>query len=183
MDLSYSTTHLDPFEKLKLGWLEPEVVSAACERELADVETRRKALLLWDPRRGPSEYFLVENRWRAGSYDAGIAHVGVGLPQDGLAVWHVIEDPKAFDTALQLPPTGGEGDWGRRGLRLIRRNGGLLYDDGRALIAKQGDGIDDRKGDARLVWLDGTPSGFSVTLLTPPGATVRVKIGRNRKYL
>jgi M6 family metalloprotease-like protein len=183
MDLSYSTTHLDPFEKLKLGWLEPDVVSTACERDLADVETRRKALVLWDPRHGPSEYFLVENRWRAGSYDAGIVRVGVGLPQDGLAVWHVIEDPKAFDTALQLPPTGGEGDWGRRGIRLIRRNGGMLYDDGRALLDHPGDSIDDRKGSARLVWLDGTPSGFSVTLLGPPGPTVRVKIGKNRKYL
>lgn len=183
MDLSYSTTHLDPFEKLKLGWLDPEPISVACERELPDVETTGKALILWDPRRGPGEYFIVENRWRGTSYDAGIVRVGVGIPQDGLAVWHVAEDPKVFDRALQLPPTGAEGDWGRRGIRLIRKNGGGLYDDARALIGREGDKIEDRDGPAKLVWLDGVPSGFSITLSSAPGPKVRVKIGKTRKWM
>jgi hypothetical protein len=175
MDSSYTTTHLDPFEKLKLGWLPWTAVRASCELALGEVETEGTVLVLHDPRRGPKEYFLVENRWRGSSYDAGLPRAGGGLPQDGLAVWHVIEDPALWK---QVESGASQRDWGRRGLRLIRRNGGTPRDDSKALLAAPGDGIDDRTGPARLVWLDGSRSGFSVTLVSAPGASVRVRVGR-----
>lgn len=180
MDCSYFTSHLDPFEKLKLGWVDWTAATSGGEHALASVESGGKVLVLHDPRRGPGEYFLVENRWRAGSYDAGVPGSGDGIPQDGLAVWHIVEDPALF--AKAPAPTGGPDDWGRRGLRMIRRNGGTPVDDANALVAREGDGLDDTTGPARLVWLDGTRSGFSIKLLTPPGPTVRVRVGVRRYF-
>jgi hypothetical protein len=51
--------------------------------------------ILLHPARGTREYFIVENRFKDGSYDAA-------LPDKGLGVWHVIEDP-ALDGSF-IPP-------------------------------------------------------------------------------
>src|SRR4030095_4365265 len=96
MDASYTTTHFDPFEKLKLGWLKPNLVTSSGEHELRDVETHSDSIILFDPARGPGEYFMLENRWRGKSYDAGMSDpnvTGGGIPADGLAVWDIVEAP------------------------------------------------------------------------------------------
>ncbi|MBI3269249.1 MAG: M6 family metalloprotease domain-containing protein [Planctomycetes bacterium] len=178
MDRSYTTVHLDPFLKLKLGWLHPLPVAASGEFTLRAVETRGEALVLFDAARRPGEYFLVENRWRGSSYDAGVGAWGRGIPADGLAVWHILEDPALF--ARSPAPTGGEGDWGRRGIRFVRANGGAPADEALALFDKQGARLADDTAPARLAWIDGSPTGFDLTLLTAPGPEVRVRIGKKR---
>jgi hypothetical protein len=146
------------------------------EIALPAVATGRRVLVLHDPARGPAEYFLLENRWRGESYDAGAAPHGVGLPADGLAVWHVLEDPAVFD--LLNPTNGGRGDWGRKGLRLLRADGGVARDDARALFGGPGTVIDDSDAPVALRWLDGTASGFRVEILGPPGPTVDLRVTR-----
>ncbi|MCH8275864.1 MAG: hypothetical protein IH851_13865 [Armatimonadetes bacterium] len=163
MDRSYAPCHLDPFEKLKLGWLRYRVVTESGEYLLRDVETSGEALILYDPSRGPSEYFIVENRYRGDSYDAG------ALPSDGLAIWHIVEDPAVFDK--MKPTAGGNDEWGRRGIRLLRANGGNPIDDKNALFGR---GVP-----CRPTWSDGTPTPFSITL-TSAGSRVRVQILRSR---
>lgn len=163
MDRSYALVHLDPFEKLKLGWLDARVVTEPGEHTLGDVETRGEALVLYDPRRGPGEYFLVENRRRGESYD----RVG-GLPMDGLAVWHIVEDPALLADAPRPEGVGAE-EWGRAGLRLLRANGGEPIDDAQALWDAPGTII-------TLRWIDGSPAGFTVTLGSDPGERVRVLV-------
>lgn len=116
MDVSYRSVHLGPFEKLKLGWLKPRVVSRAGEYPLRDVESSGEAILVWDPDRGAEEYFLIENRWRGSSYDAD------GLPADGLVVWHIFEEPKDF--LADAPDRTAPDDWGRWGVRLLRSRPG-----------------------------------------------------------
>jgi M6 family metalloprotease-like protein len=160
MDSSYGTEHIDPFEKLKLGWLKYTAVSKAGDYRLRDVERSSEALIVYDSTRGPNEYFIVENRFRIGSYDDG-------LPMDGLAVWHVIEDPAVFD---KLPPAGSPGDWGRRGVRLVRANGGSPVDDAKALFGKGA--VCEPK------WADGSPSGFKISLADDVGAEVTVRVER-----
>src|SRR5437588_241627 len=97
MDCSYRTVHLDPFEKLKLGWVSPIVITEGGVHSLRDVETGRRILILYDPKHGAGEYLLVENRFRGSSYDAGTRHAGGGIAADGLAIWHIVEDPALFD--------------------------------------------------------------------------------------
>ncbi|MHC4471903.1 MAG: hypothetical protein ACYS99_13165 [Planctomycetota bacterium] len=179
MDQSYTGAHLDPFLKLKLGWLDPRPVSESGEHALRDVETSGEVLVLYDGKRGLSEYFILENRWRGTSLDAGAGKHGRGIPSDGLAVWHVLEDPALFNSVE--PPTGGRGEWGRRGIRMIRANGGRPVDNRRALFAAKGARVSDDTKPASLRWLDGSRSGFDVELLTGPGAELRLRITVRRE--
>ena len=99
-----------------------------------------EALILYERLKAPEEYFIVENRWRRGTFDEN-------LPADGVAVWHVIEDPKLFD--LGRPEGSPEGLWHARGIRLVRLNGGKPVDDKAALL-QPGRFVD-------LKWANGSP--------------------------
>jgi M6 family metalloprotease-like protein len=176
MDHSYTSAHLDPFQKLKLGWLKYRVVTETKELELRDVETSGDALILFSPEHGPKEYFLIENRCRGKSYDAGADRAGRGLAGQGLAVWQILEDPKSF--AKSTPPIGGPGEWGRRGIRLIRANGGVSPDDRNALFDRRKMVLSDDSTPAKLRWLDGSRTGFSLEMLSDAGPTLRLRIGR-----
>lgn len=162
MDISYRSVHLDPFLKLKLGWLKPRVVTKPGEYSLRDVETSREALIVYDPRRGSGEYFLLENRWRGKTYDAD------GLTADGLAVWHIMED--ASDFLRSAPPGTSSQDWGRWGVRLLRANGGRPVEDSKALIGK-GERLDFRGLSDEL-------GQWSVEVVSDPGAQIRIKLRR-----
>lgn len=80
-------THYDPWSKYRLGWLKPVKigVSAVSTRVLRPANARADAWQFGDgdavARKG--EYFLVENRQKAG-FDAG-------LPAGGMVVWHIDE--------------------------------------------------------------------------------------------
>lgn len=159
MDSSYGTVHLGPFEKLKLGWLRPRIVSRSGTFRLSSVERSGEALILFDSERGPGEYFILENRWRRGSYDLE------GLPSDGLAVWHVLEDSSIL---ARYGEGGDPGDWGRRGVRLIRRNEGSPVDDAQALFS--------RGDDLRVTWADGSDSKFRITVISEVGPTMSIRV-------
>jgi hypothetical protein len=174
MDYGYGTAHMSPFEKLKLGWLRYRVVRESGEFVLKDVETRNEILILYDARRGPGEYFILENRWRGSSYDAGIPKLGTGCMADGLAVWHIIEDPELY-SKIPMAWAGPE-EWGRRGIRLIRKNGGAPFDDRFALFDKAGMVISDETRPAKFLWLDGTPTGFKVELLSDAAPELKVRV-------
>lgn len=79
-----SPSSLSAWSKAKLGWLTPNVVTAArYTQEIRDVETYPIAFKLPIRETGAQEYFLVENREKQG-YDTG-------LPGEGLIIWHVDE--------------------------------------------------------------------------------------------
>jgi len=176
--------HLDPFHKLKLGWLFPKIITddlSAGTEVLFDVETGNEVLILYDPRRGNKEYFIVENRWGGSSYDRF-------LPHDGMAVWHVIEDPDVFQN---LPKPSGVDDakwrefqtwgWGRTAIRMIRPIYGPPYNtalwDG-SLPATGYDllSADPNPDHVTLQWADGRPSGFSIRSIPPAAAQMIVAI-------
>jgi M6 family metalloprotease-like protein len=176
MDSSYTTTHFDPFVKLKTGWLSARVVTAGGTYALRDVETRREVIILYDPARGPGEYFVIENRWRGSSYDAGRSGAGGGLPNSGIAIWHILENPALL--LLSTPPTGGPGEWGRRGIRLVRANGGVPQDDANALFRTVGATVGPDTTPAKLRWIDGSSSRFTVTLLSAPRPVMTISVTR-----
>jgi M6 family metalloprotease-like protein len=71
MDQPWSATHLDPFEKMKNGLVQPTAVDlttlASTTVALEAVELRRKVLLLHDAAHVPGQYFLIENRFPGGA--------------------------------------------------------------------------------------------------------------------
>ncbi len=120
MDQDGPGGHLDPFHKLKAGWLNPRLVDSGGKYELEVVESTGQALILYDPYGPSNEYFIIENRWRSGSHDAN-------LLDEGLAIWHVIEDRETYLNAY-VPPNideevwndpGNQG-WGRKAVRMVR---------------------------------------------------------------
>lgn len=187
MDGTYQGTHLDPFEKLKFGWLRPKVILRSGSYTLADIETRHDVLILMDPRRSLDEYFIIENRWPGTSYDMAMPQTG-----GGLGVWHIMENPMVYGTVA--PPPGvsasnwamvATNDWGRRGIQMIRPVFGPGIYDTQALW----DGADPATGynlefsdpnpaHATLHWADGTPSGFALRSIPPaaPDATVTIEV-------
>jgi hypothetical protein len=160
------TLHPDPWHKMMAGWIEPRVftVGAPGKARLAaqsvslpaDAELRRP-VLIYDPARGKSEFFLLEYRTRS----------VLGFDQDlaghGLVIWHVILDAanKPFNTTADRPNCKGEKlpietvfvrgapDWQLGGTKLYGPSNGPVV----------------------LKWMDGTDSGIRVSI--PEYLTIR----------
>lgn len=191
MDKTYNGAHFDPFLKLKLGWLRPSVILRSARYSLRAIEAEREVWILMDPQRATREYFIVENRWPDASHDAA-------LPDRGLGVWHVIEDPLLYGAFIPPRPPNAPAssrqdlweqkwalvslaDWGRRGIRMIRPIWNTLRAD-----ASLWDGSDPLTGydllsdaappHASLRWADGTASGFAVRNISPAGPVMTADI-------
>jgi M6 family metalloprotease-like protein len=156
------TTHFDPFLKLKAGWLNYTVAMGSGTYTLRDAETYGDALVLYDPTRGRDEYFILEYRRPGVSYDAGRGAAGGGLPNAGLAVWHVIEDSGRQQILKPQPPSVW--NFYRRGVLLIRANGGKPVNDKVALFMN-------RNTNLPLTWSDGSRVSLAVTLLDDTNPT------------
>jgi M6 family metalloprotease-like protein len=135
MDNVLAQGHHDAFSKLKFGWLRPQIVWREGSYALKDVETRHSVRVLLHPVRGVNEFLLFENRFRGSTFDRG-------LPADGLAIYHLLQDPGVERNArppFYVSPADwsrvGAGDWGRRAVRLIRSraNSGHVSDGGASI--------------------------------------------------
>jgi hypothetical protein len=187
MDNTYNGAHFNPFLRLKLGWLRPRLVCRSGRHELHGIESAREVWILLHPARGTREYFIVENRSGAGSYDAV-------LPDKGLGVWHVIEDPALYGSFIPPRPPNppaasrqdlweqkwalvAKNDWGRRGIRMIRpvwdtfRPSQSLW-DGSDPVTGYDLLPDAAPPKASLRWADGTPSGFAIRNISAAGPVV-----------
>jgi M6 family metalloprotease-like protein len=184
MDGTYKTTHIDPFAKLKFGWLRPYLIVRSGHYTLPSIEAERFVWILMDPSRGPDEYFIVENRWGGTSYDNQMPDAG------GLAVWHIMESPAVFGSVP--PPPGvtpqqwsmvGAGDGTRRAIRMLRPLVVPPFNDAIALRdgADPATGFDMLSEDpdpqhSCLKWADGTASGFTIRNISPAGPTMTADI-------
>ena len=82
--------HLDPFHKMQLGWVEPQIRSlrspGSANLGVASLAQDDEPLILYDPYRGTNEYFILE-------YRSNVTPLGRGyeddLPSNGLAIWQV----------------------------------------------------------------------------------------------
>jgi M6 family metalloprotease-like protein len=159
MDSHWNATHLDPFHKLKSGFVTPDVVAvngwSTRTVPLGAVETQREVTIVYDPARGDREYFILENRWGGnGNYDQGLPVA------QGIVVWHIVEDTATQD---QFPPPGspvGSGDWGRKGVRLV----GALSGAGQAVT---------------LRYANGAAAGITVTAKAGPQEFLSTEIARS----
>src|SRR5262245_32981567 len=191
MDATYNNAHFNPFLKLKLGWLRPHLILRSGSYTLPSIERDRQVWILLHPQRGTREYFIVENRFPDNTYD-------MNLPDRGLGVWHIIEDPATY--ANHIPPVPpnppaasrqdlwaqkwaliASNDWGRRGIRMIRP----VWDTFRPSQSLW-DGSDPATGydllpdaaapRASLRWADGTPSGFAIRNISAAGAVMTANV-------
>ena len=76
-------SHPSAWCKVNQGWVSINNVTGSGTLSIQDVKISRSVNRLWKSGAGGSEYFLLENRQRAG-FDAG-------LPGDGLLIWHIDE--------------------------------------------------------------------------------------------
>jgi hypothetical protein len=191
-----TTSHLDPLQKLALGWVTPQIVDQTGSYAVEDVKLsdtvfvlpryRTDPMLPWFGSRG-QEYYLVENRQQglAGLYDAAI-------DDSGIAVWHVATEPN--DNA-KTPRGIAAATWtamdqtqARRGLRLLKRFGSYVAGTNTATVQPGGVlwdmfGVDFMSGtcnnafpDNFMSWADCTPSGYGLRFLSGPANTMNVKI-------
>jgi|GEM_PF-1905559 len=186
MDQDWRHPHFDPAQKSMYGWITPSVVDVSGPLVLHNVEETGQVFRLSRPGYGDREYFLLENRWSGQSYDAGPSGRAAPLPDQGLAIWHVIEDrelsknlyDKTGVDMKKLPCVWS--DWARRGIRLVRPVRGSA-DDREALW----DGKDPRTGydispfddpghpdRVILRWADGVPSGYGIRDLSGAGSSI-----------
>lgn len=162
MDSHVAASHLDPFHKLKSGFITPDVVEinswATGTIGIEAVETTHKATIIYDPAKNDKEYFIAENRWFGNpptNYDAP-------LPYQGIAFWHIVEDVATMD---RFPPPGNpgipvaSGEWGRKGVRFL----GVLSGTGQS---------------KELKYANGTSAKIRVTTLTGPGKVVNAEIAK-----
>lgn len=79
------TLHIDPYHKMKLGWLKPQIRTVT-GRGIASLAGAglpgpdiNKAILVYDPARGKREYFLLEHRFRQSRFPSPIPPGFTGL--------------------------------------------------------------------------------------------------------
>ncbi|WP_421799257.1 hypothetical protein [Haliscomenobacter sp.] len=179
--MDQATSHLDPFHKLKLGWLNPKVVKSDGWYEVKDIATSFEALILYDPKRGSDEYFIIENRWKGTSYNKL-------QPFFGIAIWHIIENPAIFNN-LPCPLGVNPNDWvkmeynnwGRRSIRMIRPIYGPpihweLWDGTNKTTGYDISPLNNTPGQVNLQWADGTNAPFEISSIPPSSPNMKIKI-------
>ena len=165
MDQHFRSPHLDPYAKLKFGWLKPKIIYKSGYYNLRDIENNHEALILFDPSRAKKEFFIIENRWRGNSYDSRLIDQGIG-------VWHITEDPSLSR------------DWSRSAINFLRpfilQNS---YNDLRSLwdSSDPSTGYDLVSNDTNinhpsLKWRDGSETGFAIRNFPVASNNMRIYI-------
>jgi M6 family metalloprotease-like protein len=172
-DAGWLPVHVDPFHKLKWGWLNPQLVTTSGSYQLREAAMTGDALILFG-HKGTKEFFILENRFRGASFD----RFRNPICGDGLALWDCIQDEN-----LTI-------DWGRRALHLKRADprldiNGLVQDD-LALF----DGTDpsrsyelyDDSYPQNLRFDDHQESSICIAKVSAagPSMTVTIKMGKRR---
>jgi M6 family metalloprotease-like protein len=157
--------HLDPWAKIHLGFTKPLVVThdgtyvlydAETERNFSVQSTQPEAVIIYDPNRSDpyNEYFILENRNQA------------TLPDQGLAVWLIDEDPIYNNNKRKI-------------IRFIRRNGywGLWGDvlwDGSSV--QDGYDLTPDSIPRNTNWTDGTNSYIEIYDISLAGPIMEFKV-------
>ncbi|MBE0595946.1 MAG: M6 family metalloprotease domain-containing protein [Desulfuromonadales bacterium] len=114
--LGSSPTHLDPWSKVRKGFVTPITAATAGDYLLDSIATGSYDVLKV-PTPDPSQYFLFENRQLAG-FDQALATWGVN---GGVAIWHIDET-----VILQRANTGINNDERHKGVDLEEANESVL---------------------------------------------------------
>ncbi len=78
-------THPSAWCKANQGWVQVDNRTTNAVAQIPDVKTSHTVYRLWKDGTPGKEYFLVENRQKAGAFDSS-------LPGSGLLIWHIDEN-------------------------------------------------------------------------------------------
>lgn len=101
--------HLDPWHKLLFGWIEPRLVNihevtSPLVLSAVGANDPSGCVILYDPRKGPREFFFLEYRTTTFPGSGGFDDRENATPWDGLAIWHVVTDAKLRPLRIPWPP-------------------------------------------------------------------------------
>ncbi len=167
-DAGRRPVHIDPYHKLKWGWLNPQLATVSGNYVLRDAATTGDALILYSPYLGTVEFFILENRWRGLSYDRYRSDVY----QEGLALWEVRQD------------TSLNSNWARKAVHLKRADpelttGGSIKVDMTLFDAGDPDRgylLSDYSVPQSLMFESGLPSQIRVRVLSTAGPSMTVQV-------
>jgi hypothetical protein len=163
--------HLDPWHKMRVGWIEPRLYTmgkpgtaqlVAQHVPLAVEPERKRPIILYDPAKGASEFFMLEYRTpNRLAYDRNVA-------SSGLVIWHVAYDhhglimeqtserKNCHDELVKVPTMYARGapDW--------RQGGSKAYTSA--------------DGEIAFKWMNGQDTGIRVMVAPhkPADATITI---------
>ena len=175
-DNFFNTTHLDPVNKLALGWLTPYYAQFDGTATIHDVKVSESVVVLPRDQNGDGkEFFILENR--IDTFNDPLYDSATGL--QGIIVWHSVESPTQSANPPACTPmatwntvTGN----GRRGIRVLRPGISFAsslpssWDSGDYDLLDNGlacPGVMPVKN--ALLWADGSASGWKVTNFSAAG--------------
>ena len=179
------TWHQDPWDKLILGWIEPDIYSLDTEGSAtisaAQGANGNHGVILYSPAHGAKEYFLLEfrssNLKPNPGYDANVNFAGVnGNPASagsGLVIWHVKTSGLGGEQLdPDLPVVAANNASGVQ-LKTVFMNGSPNFDWGDGGVWPIG------RVQFPLKWIDGTGSDFmaKVESISPDGKSMNVSWG------
>lgn len=166
-DAGKRPVHTSPYERLKWGWLNPQIAHESGQYTLQLSPSMGDALILYSPYVGTKEFFILENRFRSGFDRFRTANY-----QDGLALWHVVQD------------NGPVSNWGRRALFLKHADPSLnaagdiqwnltLFDGADPM---RGYDLDDFSNPQNLRFSDGRYSRLRIRNISNAGPVMTVNV-------
>lgn len=167
-----TVVNLDPWHKMLVGWIEPRVVAIgkpgtaqlAAQHVPLNVEPERKRpLLIYDAKKGTSEFFLLEYRtlYRLG-YDRNVA-------TSGLVIWHVALGPNGWPKKIPSERKGCHGQTVDVVSLFVRGAPAWRQGFSKAYTSAN--------GEIPLRWMDGTDTGVRITVAphVPTDALITVR--------
>jgi M6 family metalloprotease-like protein len=147
--------NLGAFTKINLGWVHPTIVTRDGFAEVWDANVYpQSTYILYDPDKGPNDYFIVENRTRrGGTYDGGAS-------DRGLVIWRADGNAPFFDGQQANRPA----------IEVVRPPSGTT-------TATEAWDSGDPNTPARTMdepWRDGTPSNVAVRSIPAASDFMRV---------
>ena len=164
--------HIDPWAKIHLGWIKPVVVAQRGWYTLRSVEKSPEALILYDPTRGPDEYFILENRWPRDSFYETAGGEAYFLDQ-GLAIWHITEhyDDQPFNFLKGRKMIGMK--WANGANSVPNSPLSQLWDGAETMTDHD---FTDDSVPRNARWADGARSGFRVVNIPDAGPEMEIYI-------
>jgi M6 family metalloprotease-like protein len=167
-DAQRRPVHVDPYHRLKWGWLNPQLAVHSGTFTLRCAATTGDALILSSPQLGTDEFFILENRWRGASWDRHRANTW----GEGLALWHCVQDAALAE------------DWARRAVHLRRADPGpdahgdpqdqlALFDGNDPARSYE---LSDVSQPQNLRFRNGTASHIRITNISPSGPVMTVEV-------
>ena len=154
-------TQVCAYLKYKAGWAEKVTLVKGGDYK---VDAGKNDYLLF--LKNPTEYFIIENRYRQGRDSS--------LPSQGLAIWHVDElgdnENEQMTSGLHYECSLEQAD-GRFDLEKLKNDGdpGDLFTSPRTFGSSS-------KPDS--LWWDGKPSGLEITSISKSGTEMSLTVGK-----